>query len=201
MRSNPQLSTDDADTAKRILSYVIAKDSEFRGLVGSGRLRLLARGASSVAFRATGSDNVVKFTINEVDCRYAARLYKKGKVAGWPEVRSFVRVRFEDNDTACAMVVEKCRDYHSLGAKQKKRLFRVVQVVEVWFGYEGKKRLSQLEDWGSLDEEQRAWAGHLVDGLRAIRRLQDEPDVDLDTYEGNFGLDAQGNAVWLDYGI
>lgn len=201
MKPNPALSTDDVSAARKILSEVISKDEEFRRLVGKRPLRMLAYGNSSVAFFVTGSDNIVKFTINEIDCRYASRLYKKGKVAGWPEVRSFVRVRFKDSDTACAMVVEKCKEYLVLPSRQKKRLRAAVAVVEVWFGYEGRRRLSDLEDWDDLDEEQQRWAEHLVDGLRTIRRIEDEPDVDLDTYEGNFGLDLSGNAVWLDYGV
>ena len=162
---------------------------------------MIARGNSSVALGVAGTDLVVKFTISDIDCRYASRLYTRGKVAGWPEVRCFVRVRFKDNDTACAMVVEKCKDYFSLPAKQRKRLRKAVEVVEVWAGYGGRRRLTALEDWSDLDDEQRIWAEQLVSGLRTVRRLEDEPDTELDTYEGNFGLDSAGNAVWLDYGV
>lgn len=184
--------------ARKVIDEVRRKDEEVGKLLSGRRLTEIGHGQSSAVF-AAGKDLVVKLTLGPVDCDYSYKLYGRGKVPGWPEVFSYVRVVFSE-DEACIVVAERCVDAMSMTHRKiARRLKAAVDVVEVWFGYLGRKPLSKLEDWDSLDAEQKLWAKQLVDGLMAIDRL--EEDVELDTFQGNYGLDSGGNAVWIDYGI
>jgi hypothetical protein len=194
----PRLNTSDARKTKKILEEVRQKDEEFARLLRGRRLVKLQYGQSSAVFSA-GKDMVAKLTISDIDCAYTEKLYGRGKVTGWPEVFAYARVVFKGHERACVMLVERCTESLDLSDRKAQRLDAAVALVEVWFGYDGRRPINVLEDWFRLDDEQRRWAKQLTQGLVEIDRLRE--DVELDTFGGNYGLDAHGNAVWIDYGI
>lgn len=200
MEKNPSVATDDESNARKIIREVMARDDDTRSALQGHRLIFLGHGNSSTVFSA-GRSLVVKLTWSDIDCRYAARLYGRGKVDGWPEVKAMVNVKFSDRDRACILVAERCRTSHDLSVARAQKLDEAVVAVETWFAYSGRVPIEKVELWGDLSPQQRRWAKQLMSGLVEIGRMKDEPTVELDTYSENYGLDAQGNAVWIDFGI
>jgi hypothetical protein len=126
------------------------------------------------------------------------------KVVGWPYVYDFARL---DLDTLpesgalgdiCIAVVELVTSAEEMDRRTKKYKDLIAAAFQVKRSF--PKNPWELARANQLSEQAMKWAEQLYEGLIAIHR--DKVNYELDLYnDGNWGLNSDDEAVWIDFGV
>jgi hypothetical protein len=193
--------------AEDVIAQAMEMDEQLAKSIGRGPLVPLAEGASSMVF-STPNQRVVRLTndTNMDECAVIESLVGR-EVVGWPyvfdiahlaaageEVADLLPDDWEPDASLCIAVVEEVTPASAMDRRTRRHKDIVEAAFAVRYSFPRDPERRRLSD------QAYGWALQLRDGLLAIGR--ENKDYEIDLYnEGNWGLDKNDNAVWIDFGV
>lgn len=194
-----------------VIAIATEFDDALRKSIGDGNLVPLGEGASSLVYLAPRKGRVVRLTSDTTipECEVMDDLLGRD-VVGWPKVYDMALLSSPEEDapipddwepeaSLCIGIVELVTP----AAKMDARTRKYKDIVEAAFAVKRTFPSDPRESFyvkERLTPQAQEWAAQLYDGLIATGR--ETRDYELDLYnEGNWGLNGEGNAVWVDFGV
>ena len=195
--------------AADVIAAAMEYDENLARSIGDGPLEPIAEGASSMVFTAPRIDRVVRLTSDTsmTECEIMQNLVGESQT-GWPRVYDVAYLRAPSEEVAellpddwepdaelCIGVVERVTPASRMDARTKryKDVFEAAFLVKRYFP-------TLPQQLPNISDQAYRWALQLHEGLMAIDRQSGMYELDLYN-AGNWGLDANDNAVWVDFGV
>jgi len=179
-----------------VIQQAVASDSRLSRAIGNGDLTPVGAGGGSLVYLTPKAGRVVRLTreMSMPECDVIEALVGR-KRAGWPRVYDVVRLEaeYEDEDY-CIAVVEEVTPASAMrwGSAKRRDVTDAAFLVKRYFPDPLK--------YSHENDRVKKWARQLYEGLRTIGRQ--DVRYELDLYNpGNWGLDSEERAVWVDFGV